>query len=117
MNIAFPKRTVTHLRKRPKTSIVNQHPFFGVPGKVLSYREAMAVYHKIQDFLDLWDVETEIDYQESIDRYTEEEYVTLRSEMREIAFEYRCRLDDDGHWNDVLVGVMDLLCIKKCNSK
>ena len=103
MKIAFPRKTVRHRRKQPRPSIVNQNPFFGVPGKVLTYREAMAIYHKIQDFLDLWDVETEIDYREEEEEFTPEETAEARSQMREIAEEYRGRLDDDGHWNDVLM--------------
>ena len=103
MKIAFPKQTVRHQRKQPRPSIVNQNPFFGVPGKVLTYREAMALYHKIQDFLDLWDVETEIDYREEDGEFTEEQAVEARNQKREIAEEYRGRLDDDGHWNDVLM--------------
>lgn len=117
MKIAFPKQTVRHQRKQPRPSIVNQNPFFGVPGKVLSYREAMAVYHKVQDFLDLWDVETEIDYRESEGDYTQEEAANLRREMRDVADEYRGVLDDDGHWNDVLVGVMDMRRAGYRNSK
>ena len=103
MKIVFPKQRVTHRRKQPRPSIVNQNPFFGVPGKVLTYLEAMTIYHKIQDFLDLWDVETEIDYREEEGEFTKEQAAEARNQMREIAEEYRGRLDDDGHWNDVLM--------------
>lgn len=107
MKIAFLKQTVRHQRKQPRPSIVNQNPFFGVPGKVLTYREAMALYHKIQDFLDLLDVETEIDYREEEEEFTKEEAAEARSMMKEIANDYRGRLDDDGHWNEVLMNAIN----------
>lgn len=107
MRIKFLRRTVQHQRKQPRPSIVNQNSFFGVPGKVLSYQEAMILYHKIQDFLDLWDVETEIDYREEEGGLTKEEARWARNWKREIAEEYRGRLDEDGHWNDVLMGVIN----------
>lgn len=107
MKIAFPKQRVTHRRKQPRPSIVNQNPFFGVPGKVLSYQEAMAVYYKVQEFLDMWDVETEIDYREEEEEFTKEEAAEARSMMKEIADDYRGRLDDDGHWNEVLMNAIN----------
>lgn len=107
MKIVFPKQRVTHRRKQPRPSILNREAFFGVPGKVMTYLEAMAVYHKVQDFLDLWDVETEIDYREEEGEFTEEQAAEARSQMREIAEEYRGRLDDDGHWNDVLMAAIN----------
>lgn len=106
MTIALPKQTVRHRRKQPRTPIINRSPFFGVFGKVLTYREAMAVYHKIQDFLDLWDVEAEIDYRESEEWLTKEEASQLSREARDIADEYRSVLDDDGHWNEVLMDIL-----------
>ena len=107
MKIAFPKQRVMHRRKQPRPSILNREAFFGVPGKVLTCLEAMAVYHKIQDFLDLCDVETEIDYREEEEELTQEEAAEARSMMKEIADDYRARMDDDGHWNDVLVNAIN----------
>lgn len=108
MKILFPKQKIRHKRKEPKTTIYQRSPYFGTEGVVLNYRQAMAVYHKVQDFLDRWDVETEIDYREEEGDFTEEESANLRREMQDIVDEYRGVLDDDGHWNDVLMGVMDL---------
>lgn len=107
MKIAFPKQRVMHRRKQPRPSILNREAFFGVPGKVLTCLEAMAVYHKIQDFLDLWDVETEIDYREEEEEFTKEEAAEARRMMKEIADDYRGRLDDDGHWNEVLANAIN----------
>lgn len=106
--IKFPKTKVQHKRKEPRAKIYQQKPYFGTEGAVLDYRQAMLVYHKIQDFLDRWDVEQEIEYREEEGDFTKEEAANLRREMQDIVDEYRGVLDDDGHWNDVLMGVMDL---------
>lgn len=110
MKIKFFDQTIIHKRKIPRTPIVNQTPYFGTfgdGGKVLTYNEAMYIYHKIQDFLDKWDVETEIDYRESEGEFTKEEAAKLRKEMKEITEDYRGALDDDGHWNDVLMDILN----------
>lgn len=103
MTIKFPKMKVEHKRKEPKTAIYQRSPYFGTEGVVMNYSQAMAVYHKIQDFLDRLDVETEIDYREEEEEFTAEQAAEARSMIKEIAEEYRARLDDDGHWNDVLM--------------
>ena len=113
MKIKFLDQTIIHKRKIPRTPIVNQAPYFGTfgdGGKVLNYNEAMYIYHNIQDFLDKWDVETEIDYSEEEGDFAKEEAAKLRAQTNDIANEYRGALDDDGHWNDVL---MDILIERK----
>lgn len=72
----------------------------------MDYRQAMAVYYKVQDFLDHWDVETEIDYREEEGDFTKEQASKLRAQKEEIAEDYRGALDDDGHWNDVLMDIL-----------
>jgi len=106
MKINFPNQTIIHKRKIPRTSIANQHPYFGTEGAVLNYRQAMAVYHKIQDFLDRWDVENEIDYREEEGEITAEQARKYRSQIADIVADYRGVLDDDGHWNDVLMDIL-----------
>ena len=114
MTIKFPKQKIRHKRKEPKKSIVNQNPYFGTEGVILNYRQAMAVYYKVQDFLDCWDVETEIDYREEEEEFTAEQAAEARSMIKGIAEEYRARLDDDGHWNDVLMNSINWTIGRSC---
>ena len=106
MKIVFPSKQVVHKRKKPRTSIYMRSPYFGTKGVVLDYRQAMAVYYKVQDFLDHWDVENEIEYHEKEREITKEQARGLRAKINGIVDDYRAALDDDGHWNDVLMDVL-----------
>ena len=106
MTIKFPRNQVIHKRKQPRASIYMRSPYFGTEGVVLDYRQAMAVYYKVQDFLDRWDVETEIDFREEEGEFTKEQAKDFRAHLKEIVYDYRGALDDDGHWNDVLMDVL-----------
>ena len=81
-------------------------PYFGTEGVVLNYRQAMSVYYKVQDFLDHWDVEAEIDYREEQGEITAEKAKDFRAHLDIIVDDYRAVLDDDRHWNDVLMDVL-----------
>jgi len=107
VKINFPQKSAVHKRKIPRKSIVKQTHFFGSHGKILTCQEAMYIHYKVEEYLDRWDVETEIDYHEEEGEYTKEEAAELRAQMNDIADEYRGRLDDDGHWHDVLIDILD----------
>lgn len=83
-----------------------QSPYFGTKGVVLDYRQAMAVYYRVQDFLDHWDVEAEIEYRKEQGEITEEKAKDFQAHLEDIVDDYRAALDDDGHWNDVLMDVL-----------
>lgn len=107
MKVMFPQKSVIHKKKIPRKPMVKQTHFFGIHGKILTYQEAMYIHYKVEEYLDRWDVETEIDYHEEEGEYTKEEADELRAQMNDIADEYRGRLDDDGHWHDVLIDILD----------
>ena len=107
MRIEFPRRKVSHKRIQIHPPICTQKPFFGTKGHVLTYKEAVDIYYKVQDFLDRWDVETEIDYREEEGEFTTAEAAEARARMKAIIDEYRGRLDDDWHWNEVLMGAIN----------
>lgn len=100
-------KSVVHKRKLPREPMLKQTHFFGVNGKILSNREAMFIHYKVEEYLDRWDVETEIDYREEEGDFTKEEAAKLRAQTNDIANEYRGALDDDGRWNDVLMDILN----------
>ena len=106
MKIIFPSKRVVHRRKKPRVQGYMRKPYFGAEGVILGYRQAMAVYYKVQDFLDHWDVEAEIEYREEEGEITKERAKALKAHLEDIVDDYRGVLDDDGHWNDVLMDVL-----------
>ena len=106
MNIIFPRNSVVHKRKKPRVSICMRSSYFGTEGVVLNYRQAMSVYYKVQDFLDHWDVEAEIEYREEQGEITAEKAKEFKAHLEDIVDDYRGVLDDDGHWNDVLMDIL-----------
>ena len=106
MKIIFPSKQVVHKRKKPRVQGYMRKPYFGAEGVILDYRQAMAVYYKVQDFLDHWDVEAEIEYREEAGEITKEQAKELKAHLEDIVDDYRGVLDDDGHWNDVLMDVL-----------
>lgn len=107
MTVKFPQKNVTHKRRVPHTPTYARNSWFGVAGKVLSYNDAMKIYYKIQNFFDRLDVEIEIDYHEQEGDFTKEQAAKLRAQKEEIVEDYRGALEDDGHWNDVLMDILN----------
>lgn len=107
MTIKFPQQKVLHRRKEPRLSMIDEDPFFGVPGKILTFDEAMDLCLKVDNWFDCLDVESEIDYWEQIGVLTHEKAAKARSMKREIANEYRRLQDKDGRWTDMLMSAMN----------
>ena len=105
MTVKFPKAKAEH-----KRTLHYAEPVFIVCGQVVRWTQAHQIYWQIQQAMDMLDVLGEIDFREEEGDYTKAEAHNLRLHAQEVANDYRAVLDEDGHWNHVLVSVMDRRC-------
>lgn len=103
MMVKFPKAKTAH-----KRTVHYAEPVFIICGQVVRWTQACLIYRQLQQAMDMLDVQQEIDFREEEGDYTKTEVHNLRLHAQEVANDYRAVLDEDGHWNTVLVGVMDM---------
>ena len=103
MSVKFPKGKAKH-KRTPHFA----EPMFIICGQVVRWTQAYQIHWQVQQAMDMLDVRQEIDFREEEGDYTKAEAHNLRLHAQEVADDYRAVLDEDGHWNTVLVGVMDM---------